>query len=94
MFKELKIIPLRLAKNIDEETLETYNVNKDELLKSVSPLKSIIINYNNKNDQVMNKSGETSTGFCTPHKALGYIESKKTIGKKNKYNELYRNKYK
>lgn len=51
MFKELKIIPLRLAKNIDEETLETYNVNKDELLKSVSPLKSIIINYNNKNDR-------------------------------------------
>ncbi|SOS80540.1 DNA repair protein RAD5, putative [Plasmodium sp. gorilla clade G1] len=79
MFKELKIIPLRLAKNIDEETLETYNVNKDELLKSFSPLKSIIINYNNKNDQVMNKSGDTSTGFCTPHKALGYIESKKTI---------------
>ncbi|SOV17854.1 DNA repair protein RAD5, putative [Plasmodium gaboni] len=79
MFKELKINPLRLAKNIDEETLDTYKVNKDDLLTSVSPLKSIIINYNNKKDQNMNKSGETSSGFCTPHKALGYIDSKKTI---------------
>ncbi|CRH01658.1 DNA repair protein RAD5, putative [Plasmodium relictum] len=73
LFKELKITPLRLAKIDDINSLENSNfkINKDDLLLSSNNiLKSSNINY--KKDKNLNTSGANSSGFCTPHKALGF----------------------
>ncbi|CRG95140.1 DNA repair protein RAD5, putative [Plasmodium gallinaceum] len=78
LFKELKIPPLRLAKVDDTNSFENINfkVNKDDLLLSNNLLKSTTINY--MKDKNLNKSSSGSSGFCTPHKALGF-NPKKTV---------------
>ncbi|KJP85905.1 hypothetical protein AK88_04437 [Plasmodium fragile] len=68
LFKELRITPLRLAKNVDMDSFESSHIriNKETLLSSNSVLKSDTSVYGKKD-----KVGDNSSGFSTPYKALG-----------------------
>ncbi|GAB67635.1 DNA helicase [Plasmodium cynomolgi strain B] len=69
LFKELRITPLRLAKNIDMDSFESAHIriNKESLLSpSNSSLKSDPSLCGKKD-----LGGDTSFGFSTPYKALG-----------------------
>ncbi|EUD67731.1 hypothetical protein C922_01920 [Plasmodium inui San Antonio 1] len=69
LFKELRITPLRLAKNVDMDSFESAHIriNRDSLLSSSnSALKS-----NSSMCGKKDRDGDTSFGFSTPYKALG-----------------------
>ncbi|ANQ10026.1 DNA helicase [Plasmodium coatneyi] len=68
LFKELRITPLRLAKNVDMDSFESAHIkiNKGSFLSpSSSVLKGDPSMYGNKD-----RAGDTSFGFSTPYKAL------------------------
>ncbi|GAW82141.1 DNA repair protein RAD5 [Plasmodium gonderi] len=73
LFKELRITPLRLAKNVDMDSFDSTHIkiNKESLLLSSNSVpKSDTFMYSKK-DKGSNSSGENSFGFSTPYKALG-----------------------
>ncbi|CAA9989905.1 DNA repair protein RAD5, putative [Plasmodium knowlesi strain H] len=68
LFKELRITPLRLAKNVDTDSFESSHIriNKGNFLSpSNSILKSDSSVHGNRD-----RAGDTSLGFSTPYKAL------------------------
>ncbi|CAI7721926.1 DNA repair protein RAD5, putative [Plasmodium vivax] len=69
LFKELRITPLRLAKNVDMDSFESAHIriNKESLLlPSNSTFRNDPAVYGRKD-----RGGDASFGFSTPYKALG-----------------------